>query len=188
MHPLKIEVENTPNPETLKFLINRQIVANDIAISFNNIDDALNSPLAQHMLHIDGVKSVFLASNFISITKKEDFDWTGLDVKIHIAIMDHISAGYPIIIESRNDKSIGIPHELQTEIEKQINAVINEKIRPAVQGDGGDVIMHAFKDGIVYLEMQGACSGCPQSIFTLKAGIEKTLKHFIPEVISVEQV
>ncbi len=185
MELLRIEMEETPNPETLKFLLNIRVLKGGGAASFSDFKEAKNSPMAQHILHIDGVKSVFLASNFISVTKKEELAWDALSINIQAAIMDHISAGYPIMIEEYTES---YPIGLETELEKQINAVIDQKIRPAVQADGGDLRMHSFKDGVVYIELQGACSGCPQSLFTLKAGIEKTLKYFIPEVESVEQI
>ncbi|MDZ5762565.1 Fe/S biogenesis protein NifU-like protein [Candidatus Cyrtobacter comes] len=185
MSSLRIEIEETPNPETLKFLLNIQVLKGMGAASFSDFEEAKNSPMAQHILHIDGVKSVFLASNFISVTKKEEFEWDMLSTNIQAAIMDHISAGYPIMIE---EYVADYPNGLKTELEKQISDVIDLKIRPAVQADGGDIEMCGFEDGVVFVRMQGACSGCPQSLFTLKAGIERTLKHFVPEVVSVEQV
>jgi Fe-S cluster biogenesis protein NfuA len=155
-----IQIEETPNPNTLKFLPGIEIMPQGQTASFRSEEDCKNSKLAKLLLEVDGVESVFFGSDFMSITKAESVNWQSLKAIIVATIVDYV-----------------------TGVE-----VIDEKVRPAVAQDGGDIVFHSYKDGVVYVEMQGACSGCPSATLTLKDGIENMLQYYIPEVIRVEQI
>jgi Fe-S cluster biogenesis protein NfuA len=188
-----IQTEQTPNPSTLKF-VPGQTVLKDGTATFKNKEEASGtSPLAQILFEIPDVEQVFFGMDFITITKSEDSDWNDLKPHILTTIMEHYISGRPII----NDESEGSKSsrnksdsssEEDSEIVKEIKELIDVRVRPAVAEDGGDIIFQSFDDGIVYLELHGACSGCPSSIVTLKNGIENMLKHYVPEVQSVEAV
>jgi len=184
-----IQTEQTPNPQTLKFLPGRIVMKEGTAF-FQNIDDVANSPLAKRLFIVDGVIGVFFGSDFITITKSEDLDWQVIKPAILGAIMDHFNSEEPIInkVVSNKDSESLKTDEKNPEIVKQIKELLDTRVRPAVAMDGGDIIYQSFKDGIVYLHMQGACSGCPSSTATLKMGIENMLKHYVPEVVEVRQV
>ena len=142
------------------------------------------------MFTVDGVKSVFFGSDFITITKDEDLDWQVLKPMVLGAITDHYNSGEEIVIDSPNQKKSEELNENQddSDIVKQIKELLDTRVRPAVAMDGGDIVYQKFEKGIVYLHMQGACSGCPSSAATLKTGIENMLKHYVPEVIEVRPV
>ena len=178
-----IQTSPTPNPETLKFMPGVEVIPTGTK-NFKEGDDLFSSPMAQRLFKIEGVKGVFLANDFITITKDADSEWAYLKPIVLASIMDHYVSGLPILTEVASVKEI----EYSDEITKQIVEIIETRVRPAVAQDGGDIIFKEFKDGIVYLEMHGACSGCPSSTVTLKNGIENMLKHYVPEVIAVEQV
>lgn len=183
-----IQTETTPNPQTLKF-IPGEVVLKDSAINFTNAKDAGQSPLAEALFKIAGVDAVFLGSDFISVTKKKSGSWDTLKTDVLTTIMEHYVSGAPIINEGGNsDKKSASEGEEDSDVVKQIKELIETKVRPAVAQDGGDIIYHGFENGVVKLEMHGACSGCPSSTITLKNGIENMLKHYIPEVESVESV
>ncbi len=180
-----IQTEGTPNPETLKFLPGCQVMASGTA-NFTGADTAGGSPLALHLFGIDGVSGVFLGGDFISVTKSGDKDWEIMKPQILSSIMDHMSAGKPVIEED----SAG-PAEKDgedSEIITQIKEILDTRVRPAVSQDGGDIVFHGYEKGVVYLAMQGACSGCPSASMTLQHGIENMLKHFIPEITEVRAV
>lgn len=180
-----IQTENTPNPNSLKFIPGTDVSPNN-PVSFNTLEEASISPLAYNLLSNQNVESLFFGSDFITINKKSETSWDAIKPELLICIMEHFISKKPIF----NDGSASTNdiNENDTEIVKQIKEVIEARVRPAVANDGGDVVFNRFEDGIVYLEMRGACSGCPSSSYTLKEGIESMLKHYIPEVISVEQV
>ncbi len=183
-----IQTESTPNPNTLKFLPGKPVLSDDTAF-FTNANEAEASPLASAIFTTPHVRAVFFGSDFITITKSEDADWALLKPALLTTIMEHYVTGAPVM-ESANVKSaeaISYSDEEQ-QIVDQIKELIESRVRPAVAQDGGDIIFHSFKDGVVHLEMHGACSGCPSSAVTLKSGIENMLKHYIPEVIAVEPV
>lgn len=182
-----IQTENTPNPNAIKFLPGVN-VSPEKQIHFSNNDEAIGSSyLATKLFTIDGVKAVFFGSDFITITKFEDRDWSILKPEILMTIMDHFVSNLPVF--DNQTKNL-LPEDFTelSNIEKQIIEIIETRVRPSVAMDGGDIIYRGFEDGVVKLELRGACSGCPSSTITLKNGIEGMLKHFVPEVKSVEAV
>lgn len=181
-----IQTEQTPNPATLKFLPGRDVMGTGTA-DFSSVEDAKRSPLAEHLFAIEGVAGVFLGSDFVTVTKQADKDWHLLKPAILGAIMEHYTSGRPIIVGSAGSAAAGEGEE-ESEIVAQIKDLIETRVRPAVAQDGGDIVFQSFEDGIVYLHMQGSCSGCPSSTATLKAGIENMLKHYVPEVVEVRAV
>ncbi len=181
-----IQTEATPNPATLKFLPGRPVTSGGTA-DFPTPEDSGRSPLAQRLFAIDGVRGVFLGSDFISVTKADDREWYALKPPILGAIMEHLTAGQPVIVgEADDDHGEGAAED--SEIVSQIKELLNTRVRPAVAQDGGDILFHGFDRGVVYLTMRGACAGCPSSTATLKAGIENLLRHYVPEVTEVRQV
>jgi len=179
-----IQTEQTPNPATLKFLPGREVLARGTA-DFPNRDSAARSPLALRLFEVEGVTGVFLGYDFVTVTKSEDRDWYLLKPAILGAIMEHYAAGRPAL---EDDAGSGHTDGDDDEIVVQIKELLDTRVRPAVAQDGGDITFHSFDEGIVYLSMRGACSGCPSSSATLKAGIENMLRHYIPEVVEVRQV
>jgi NFU1 iron-sulfur cluster scaffold homolog, mitochondrial len=181
-----IQTESTPNPNTLKFLPGVEVLDGS-PVSFNSKKESANSPLGRRLFEVSSVISVFFGSDFISVTKSEQTDWDIIKPEILVTIMEHFVSGQPVI--SSNDKDNEINQDISEEddeITKQLKELIETRVRPAVAQDGGDIIFKSFKDGIVKLELHGACSGCPSSSITLKDGIENMLKHYVPEVKSVE--
>lgn len=180
-----IQTESTPNPSTLKFIPGVPVMQSGTAF-FTSAENAKPSPLALALFAIDGVTAVFLGADFITVTKSATGDWASLKPLLLTSIMDHLVAGKPIMAE------MGAKSESDTsedsEIVRQIKELIEIRVRPAVAQDGGDIIFRGFHDGIVQLELHGACSGCPSSTITLKNGIENMLKHYVPEVVAVEAV
>jgi Fe-S cluster biogenesis protein NfuA len=187
-----IQTEATPNPATLKFLPGRDVLVGEPR-DFRSPDAAAASPLATGLFAISGVSGVFLGSDFISVTK-DDTNWAHIKPAILGVIMDHFLSGKPVIAESNGvDASVfDEVEEFYDEDDKEMVEVIKEllatRVRPAVAMDGGDIIFKGFKQGTVFLHMQGACSGCPSSTATLKNGIENLLRHFVPGVEAVQQV
>ena len=180
-----IQTEQTPNPQTLKFLPGKVVMDEGTAF-YQNIDEAGDSPFAKRLFAVDGVEGVFFGSDFITITKNESSDWQVIKPSVLGSIIDHFNSDEMTIEKShykKAEKSVD-----DSEIVKQIKELLDTRVRPAVAMDGGDIIYNDFEDGIVYLKMQGACSGCPSSTATLKMGIENMLKHYIPEVQEVRPV
>jgi Fe-S cluster biogenesis protein NfuA len=183
-----IQTQETPNPNTVKFIIGIEILKQGTH-HFNKEDDYSQSPLAIHLFEIDGVKSVFLGKDFVSITKDDDIDWDKINSCVLASLVDYFIAGRPVIEEKAAKKNKKKKASEETsKIEEQIIELIDSKVRPAVAQDGGDIIYNKFENGIVYLELHGACHGCPSSTMTLKQGIENMLKHYVPEVESVEAI
>ena len=180
-----IETEGTPNPATLKFLPGREVLAGRTA-DFADADAALLSPLADALFGVKGVERVFLGGNFVTVTKDGATDWAALKPQVMGVIMEHFVAGRPVMSALAADEAEDVRPE-DAEIVAQIKDLLEERVRPAVASDGGDIIFRGFRDGVVSLKMQGSCSGCPSSTATLKHGIENLLKHYIPEVTSVTQ-
>jgi Fe-S cluster biogenesis protein NfuA len=179
-----IQTEETPNPATLKFLPGRVVMDRGTA-DFDGADKATRSPLAESLFRIDGVARIFLGSDFITVTKTDAKDWPVLKPQILGLIMEHFSSNRPVIL---SDDSAQAAEGEDDEIVAQIKELLETRVRPAVAQDGGDIIFHAFEDGVVYLHMQGSCSGCPSSTATLKMGIENMLRHYVPEVVEVRPV
>ena len=183
-----IQTELTPNPLTLKFLPGRVVMKEGTAF-YKNLSEAENSGLAKNFFAIDGVDGVFFGSDFITITKKKDLDWQVLKPMVLGAITDHYNSGEENIIDRPSFKKSEIKkNENDSDLVKQIKELLDTRVRPAVAMDGGDIVYQKFEKGIVYLHMQGACSGCPSSAATLKTGIENMLKHYIPEVKEVRPI
>ena len=178
-----IQTEDTPNPETLKFIPGNIILKTGTA-DFSSKDVASDSPLASRLFEIDGVSRVFLATDFISVTKDPQLDWNNLKPSILTGIMEHYSTGLPAINETE-DKNFESNNIEDSETIKQIKDLLDTRVRPAVAMDGGDITFCSFESGVVTLQMKGACAGCPSSTATLKIGIENMLRHYIPEVTEV---
>jgi Fe-S cluster biogenesis protein NfuA len=182
-----IETESTPNPATLKFLPGREVMGLSTA-DFASAVSATRSPLATGLFALPGVGRVFLGGDFISVTKTDEISWQALKPQVLGVIMDHFVAGLPIIESDGADLGEEDIDEADREVVDQIKELLDTRVRPAVAGDGGDIVFRGYREGIVRLHMQGSCSGCPSSSATLKHGIENMLKHYVPEVIAVEQV
>ena len=181
-----IQTEQTPNPATLKFLPGCTVMETGTA-NFPERGAAARSPLAEHLFQLPEVSGVFLATDFITVTKNGDTEWHQLKPAVLAAIMEHFTAGRPVIIGEAIAVA-GDAAEEDNEIVSQIKELLETRVRPAVAMDGGDITFEDFADGVVYLHMQGSCAGCPSSTATLKAGIENMLRHYIPEVVEVRAV
>jgi Fe-S cluster biogenesis protein NfuA len=179
-----IQTEQTPNPATLKFLPGRAVMPQGTA-NFTDPASAERSPLAQRLFATPGVAGVFLGADFITVTKDADTEWLQLKPVVLGTIMEHFTTGQPVMLESAE---AGVEQEEDDEVVQQIKELLETRVRPAVAQDGGDIIFHSYEDGVVYLHMQGSCSGCPSSTATLKAGIENMLRHYVPEVVEVRPV
>ena len=191
-----IQTEPTPNPATLKFVPGVTVMKSGVADFPNPEAAAGKSPLAARLFETDGVMSIYLGLDFISVTKAEGVEWHHIKPAILGVIMEHFTAGLPVLTEGADTGPAGHSSGHNTadadgehaEIIGQITELLDTRVRPAVAQDGGDITFHGFDDGIVYLHMQGACAGCPSSTITLKHGIENLLRHYIPEVNEVRAV
>ena len=184
-----IQTEPTPNPATLKF-IPGQTVLGDGSVDFRDKTEATTSPLAQRLFGVDGVTGVFLGSDFISVTKSDTDEWQHIKPAILGAIMEHFMSGAPVVAEG-GDTGQDQLEDYDAKDEdtvKTIKELLDTRVRPAVANDGGDIVFRGFKEGVVFLHMRGACSGCPSSTATLRHGIENLLKHFCPDVQEVRPV
>jgi len=184
-----IQTESTPNPATLKFLPGRDVLGQGIA-DFPTRESAAKSPLAQRLFEIDGVSGVMFGSDFVTVTKSGS-DWAQLKPMILGAIMEHFTQGLPVIEGEVPSTAAREEYDAaDEEIVVQIKELLDTRIRPAVAQDGGDIVFRGFegKSGTVFLNLRGACAGCPSSTATLKNGIENMLRHYIPEVNTVEAV
>ncbi|MBA0659958.1 hypothetical protein Goklo_012032 [Gossypium klotzschianum] len=183
-----IQTQSTPNPSSLMFYPGKAVMEVGSA-DFPNARSAMNSPLAKALYGIDGITRVFFGSDFITITKSDDASWDLLKPEIFAAIMDFYSSGQPLFLDSKTASSMDTAiHEDDSETVAMIKELLETRIRPAVQDDGGDIEYRGFDPdiGIVKLKMQGACSGCPSSSVTLKSGIENMLMHYVPEADSYQ--
>lgn len=190
-----IETETTPNPATLKFLPGEQVMIAGTR-EFVSEDEAAASPLAEALFSLGDVTGVFFGRDFISVTAGEGASWSALKPQVVSMLLDHFVSGAPLFAAG-NAGGISVPAEedgadatwgsdpADADIVEQIKELIETRVRPAVANDGGDIIYRGFREGVVYLTMQGACSGCPSSTATLKQGIEGLLKHYVPEVTEV---
>ncbi len=187
-----IETQATPNPNTIKFLPGR-VVSPDRLLEFTDVAAAeARAPLAARLLAVPGVKAVFLGRDFVSVTKEEEADWAAIKAELLSRLVDHVLSGAPIVVDGGADGGeedrTPADNGQDDETVRQIKAVLEEKVAPAVARDGGHILFHSFEDGVVYLEMQGACAGCPSSVYTLKQGIENLLRYYVPEVREVRPV
>ena len=180
-----IQTEATPNPATLKFLPGRAVLEG-ATLDLRDRDEAAQSPLAERLFDIGGVSGVFFGSDFIAVTK-DTGEWQQLKPMILGAIMEHFMSGAPLLVAKAGEASD--PDEFfeaaDAETVATIKELIETRVRPAVANDGGDITFRGFKDGVVYLNMKGACSGCPSSTATLRHGIQNLLRHFLPDVTEV---
>ena len=179
-----IQTEETPNPATMKFLPGRSVMQTGTA-EFKSEDDAARSPLADALFQVDGVTAVFLGSDFISVSKRDDKEWYLMKPGVLGVIMEHFVAGKPVIAEEPGAVVEQNVAAADAEVVSQIKELLDTRVRPAVAIDGGDIVFEGYDDGVVTLHMQGACAGCPSSTATLKMGIENMLRHYIPEVREV---
>jgi Fe-S cluster biogenesis protein NfuA len=183
-----IQTEPTPNPATLKFLPGRSVLAHG-TLEMRDKAAANQSPLAERLFEVEGVSGVFFGSDFISVTKAGG-EWHQLKPAILGAIMEHFMSGAPVL-RAEEPGAAGEPATEEffapedSETVGIIKDLIETRVRPAVANDGGDITFRGFKDGVVYLDMKGACSGCPSSTATLRHGIQNLLRHYVPDVVEV---
>ncbi len=182
-----IETEDTPNPATLKFIPGGHEVMGDGTADFVSAEAAERSPLAAALFEIAGTSRVFLGGDFVTVTKAETVEWSEVRPLVLSVLVDHFVSGRPVIEGHAELASEDVAPE-DAEIVAQIKELLDTRVRPAVASDGGDIVFRGYRDGIVRLHMQGACSGCPSSRATLKHGVENMLRHYVPEVQAVEQV
>jgi len=183
-----IQTEATPNPATLKFLPGQAVLDNG-TLDLRDAAEAAQSPLAERLFGIAGVSGVFFGSDFIAVTKNAG-EWQQLKPMILGAIMEHFMSGAPLLNDGGGEAGDGEEFfdAADAETVATIKELIETRVRPAVANDGGDITFRGFKDGVVFLNMKGACSGCPSSTATLRHGIQNLLRHFIPDVTEVRPV
>ncbi len=188
-----IQTEHTPNPATLKFIPGRSVHPSGTA-DFATRASADASPLASALFEIDGVSGVFFGSDFVTVSKSDQAsEWQVLKAPVLATLMQYFTSGAPLFhdvnVVTDTATSIGAGDDpADTDIIIQIKDLIDAKVRPAVARDGGDIVYQGFRQGVVYLHMQGSCAGCPSSTATLKGGIESLLKHYVPEVTEVRAI
>ena len=181
---VNIQLEWTPNPSTLKYVVNRSLMVRG-AVNFTTLEQAqAGSPLATKLMGIEGVVGVMIGTNFVTVTKGEQGEWDVLNDAVMAALDAHLSANEPVVDESLVAQSVAAQAS-DNSTEQRIREILDTEIRPAVQGDGGDITLDRYESGVVYLHMKGSCSGCPSSTATLKMGIESRLREVIPEVLEV---
>ncbi len=185
-----IQTEATPNPDSLKFIPGVPVLEQGTVMIESAEEAALRSPLAAALFETGDVKAVFLAHDFITVSKADHIGWDVVKPVVLTTLMEHFTAQLPVMLpngqtleEAREDVA-----EEDREVANQIKELIETRVRPAVAQDGGDIIFRGFRQGIVKLEMRGSCSGCPSSAVTLKNGVERMLKHYVPEIYAVEAV
>ena len=182
-----IQTESTPNPATLKFLPGQTVLEAGTA-DFASLEAAGSSPLAGRIFAVEGVTGVFFGADFVTVTKAEAVEWDHIKPAILGAIMEHYQSGAAVMTGTQADSGHAEHTGEDSDIVNQIKELLDTRVRPAVAQDGGDITFHGFERGVVYLQMQGACAGCPSSTMTLKMGIENLLRHYIPEVLEVRPV
>lgn len=182
-----IQTEATPNPDTIKFLPGKSVTGAS-GIEFKNPEDAKGkSPLVERLFDIEDVTGVFLGSDFISVSKVHDADWTAIKTLVLGVLFEHFTMGLPVLLTPLPENS-KVYDGKNKEIVDHICELLDTRVRPAVARDGGDIEFYSFEKGILLLRMRGACAGCPSSTMTLKAGIENMMRHYIPEVLEVRAV
>ena len=175
-----VQTQETPNPNSLKFIPGK-LVSNNGSFEINNKDE-VNNDLIRNILSINGVTGIFLGEDFLSVNKKENIDWEDVKHIVISLINEFYSDGKEFIIDKKLDNEKQVDYD---EIEKQIIKILDTKIKPAVARDGGDIKFKEFKNGVVTVQLQGSCSGCPSSTMTLKQGVQNLLCHYIPEIKEV---
>lgn len=183
-----IETEQTPNPQTLMFRPGQK-VTDGITADFPTPESAKDAPLAAALFALGDVERVFLGEDFISVTKAEaSADWADMKPQVLGVLVDHFASGAPLYTTGETTAVVTDDDPADAEITQQIQVLLETRVRPQVAADGGDIVYRGFREGVVMLEMQGACSGCPSSTYTLKMGIESLLKYYVPEVVEVRAV
>ena len=177
---VNVYAEATPNPGSMKFVINRMICPNE-SVDFRTSEEVKSIPLATSLFEYPYVKGIFIMNNFITVTKAEDHEWVDIIPELRQFLKEYIEAG-KVVLEKRTD----LTEEEETEVITKIRKLLDDHVRPAVEMDGGAIDFKKFEDGVVTVTMKGSCSGCPSSTLTLKAGIENLLKRMVPEVEAVE--
>lgn len=187
---LFIQTQETPNPASLKFLPGRPVLEGGGTCDIPSIAAAKGSPLAKLLFRIDGVKGVFFGADFITITKYEDdaAEWKVMKPEIFATVMDFFNSGLPVVHEGAEISGDTEIYDDDDDTVQMIKELLDTRIRPTVQEDGGDIVYMGFDDGVVKLKMQGSCTSCPSSVVTLKNGVQNMLQFYIPEVVSVEQI
>jgi len=182
-----IQSQSTPNPDSIKFFPGKEVMGANKSMDFSNIKEARKSPLAKKFFRIEGINHVFFGPDFVSINKEEEADWQQIRPFVYSAFMEFYDSKQTIIDEAYKEpeQSSTDPKEEDDEVVLMIKELLDTRIRPIVMEDGGDIHFRKFVNGIVYLKMQGSCSGCPSSTMTLRNGIENMLMHYIPEVSAV---
>lgn len=184
--PVYVSLEFTPNPNTLKYAVNRTLLTKRAAANYLKKDEKLaetQAPLASKLLKIDGIAGIMIGKDFVTITKSETGDWDHVHKEASSTLESHLKNNETVVVEDMLSASHGGSGD--NSIENKIREILDEEIRPAVAMDGGDITFEKYEAGIVYLHMQGSCAGCPSSTATLKQGIETKLKEEIPEIIEV---
>ncbi|XP_074647074.1 NFU1 iron-sulfur cluster scaffold homolog, mitochondrial-like [Tubulanus polymorphus] len=181
-----IQMQDTPNPNSMKFMPGKDVLESG-TMDFPSVSAAYGSPLAKQLFRVEGVKGVFFGTDFLTITKEEESDWGVLKPHIFATVMDFYSSGLPVLTDEQPPSDTVIEED-DDETVAMIKELLDSRIRPTVQEDGGDIIYQGFEDGIVKLKLQGSCTSCPSSTVTLKNGVQNMLQFYIPEVLGVEQV
>ncbi|MBP7256829.1 MAG: NifU family protein [Chitinophagales bacterium] len=187
--PVMIYTEATPNPATLKFVVNRPLMPDDF-VELQNLEEAKGAPLAVHLFELGQISTVFISQNFITITKEEDVMWAEIMLPIKEKIKLYLESGQALFEEGfeKPKKATNQIHATDTDIEARIKGALDKYVKPAVEMDGGAISFVSFENGLLKLSLQGSCSGCPSSTVTLKQGIEGLMKRMVPEVELVEAV
>ena len=190
--PVSIYAEASPNPESMKFVLNTTLLSDGVSVDYPNVEAAANSPLAQELFNFDYVGRVFIAANFVTITKTSDLMWTHLIPELRTFLKSYVESGGPIFTvdpaaeqKAAQEAAAGNSSEQDQQTSQKIIDLLDNYVRPAVEQDGGNITFRSYQDGIVTVNLQGSCSGCPSATVTLKSGIENLLKRMVPEVKEV---
>lgn len=190
---VSVYAEASPNPESMKFVMNAILLPEGQSVDYPNLESAMESPLAQELFNFDYVSRVFIASNFVTVTKNSDIEWVKLIPELRTFLKSYTEAGGPVFNEGFSAKAApqttnadgSVASEEDEAISKKIIDLLNNYVRPAVEQDGGNISFKSYDKGVVTVHLQGSCSGCPSATVTLKAGIENLLKRMVPEVTEV---
>ncbi|GAB2961205.1 NifU family protein [Hymenobacter coalescens] len=189
---ISIYAEASPNPESMKFVLNTQLVSDGVSVDYPDADAAANSPLAQELFKFDYVSRVFVAQNFVTVTKSSDLTWTHLIPELRTFLKSYVESGGPIFLvdPAQEQRAAQQASAAEGSVEDQATAqkiidLLDNYVRPAVEQDGGNITFKSYNEGVVTVNLQGSCSGCPSATVTLKSGIENLLKRMVPEVKEV---
>ena len=179
-----VTLEFTPNPDTLKYVVSERLLDRG-ALSFGSPDEAAGAPLAQALFEVEGVAAIMIAQDFVTITVTDPKLMMDVNAEMTRRLKEHLEAGLPVVTAPLPEQEHGTD---DSEVARKIKRILDDQVRPAVAMDGGDIVFERFEEGIVYLELKGACAGCPSSTATLKMGIEQHLRQIIPEVEEVRAI